>query len=186
MIGWSQLSSRRSRTFRAAVLLCFFGVPSLAGARTSATTRDLGWLAGRWEGTMGNRPGIADVTFAPPTAGLITGVRRLVADNKILVVELISINDTPAGPEMRFRHFSSALVAYEDSFKQALRLKSASSDKFVFENTVPFDKALMSTQPRVTIFERKGPDAFIGHSDIIGSDEKPAVVEVHYRRLGPH
>jgi hypothetical protein len=41
----------------------------------------------------------------------------------------------------------------------------------------------MSTQPRVTTFERIDDDHFVGHSDIIGNDSKPAVIEVRYRRI---
>jgi hypothetical protein len=157
--------------------------PSAAKAQASATTKDFGWLAGRWQGTMKSGVGIADVTFTPPVAGLVTGVMRLVSDDRILVVELISIVDTPNGPEMRFRHFSSALDAYEASFKQAMRLRSHSADKDVFENVVPYDKTLMSTQPRLTTFQRIDANSFTGHSDIIGEDGKPAVIEVTYRRI---
>jgi hypothetical protein len=159
-------------------------VTARAQTASSTTTKDLDWLAGRWEGTMASGQGVADVTFAPAAAGLITGVMRLVSDGKILVVELISISDTPNGPEMRFRHFSSTLDAYEPSFKQAMLLKSQSPGKFVFENTVPYDKALMSTQPRVTTFARLDDNTFTGHSDIIDSEGKPAVIEVRYRRIG--
>lgn len=154
-----------------------------ASAQVVATTRDFSWLAGRWQGTMTSGVGVADVTFTPPLAGLITGVMRLVSDDKILVVELISIVDTPDGPEMRFRHFSTSLEAYESSFKQAMRLKTHSACEDVFENRVPYDKSLMSTQPRLTTFRRVGADLFTGHSDIIGSDGKPAVIEVKYRRI---
>lgn len=156
---------------------------STAKAQSVATTKDFGWLVGRWQGTMTSGAGVADVTFQPAVAGLMTGVMKLVADDKILVVELISIVDTPNGPEMRFRHFSPALEAYEQSFKQALRLKTHSFDKDVFENMVPYDKALMSTQPRFTTFQRFDADTFTGHSDIIGDDGKPAVIEVKYHRL---
>ena len=108
---------------------------------------------------------------------------RLVDNGKILVVELVSIVDTPDGPEMRFRHFSSALDAYESKFKQAMRLKSIAGNKYVFENMVPYDKDLMSTQPRVTTYERIDNNNWVGRSDIIGSDGKPAVIEVRYRRI---
>lgn len=157
---------------------------STAGAQVTATTKDFGWLAGRWQGTMTSGVGVADVTFTPPVAGLITGVMRLVSGDKILVVELISIVDAPDGPEMRFRHFSSSLDAYESSFKQAMRLKRHSGDEDVFENLIPYDKALMSTQPRVTTFRRTDTDSFTGHSDIIDDNGKPAVIEVNYRRIG--
>ena len=157
----------------AALLLVLLKVP---------TVNDLAWLAGRWEGTMTNGPGVADVTFAPPAAGLITGVMRLVDKDKVLVVELISIVDTPNGPEMRFRHFSSELDAYESTFKQAMRLVRQTDSTFVFENTVPYDKDVSSTQPRVATYIRRGSDVFVGHSDIIDSKGKPAVIEVTYRR----
>jgi hypothetical protein len=52
----------------------------------------------------------------------------------------------------------------------------------VFENTTPYDKALMSTQPRITQFIRHGPDEFTGRSNIIDDNGKPAVVEATYRR----
>ena len=45
------------------------------------------------------------------------------------------------------------------------------------------DGAMMSTQPRVVTWKRLGADSFVGQSDIIGSDGKPGVVEVTYRRV---
>ena len=160
-------------------------MPAKARAQTSATTKDFAWLAGRWEGTMSSGAvGVADVTFTPPAAGLITGVMRLVADQKILVVELISLTDTPKGPELRFRHFSNSLEAYETTFKQSLRLSSHEPMKDTFENAEPYDKALMSTQPRITVFERHDANSFTGRTNIINDAGQPAVVEVRYRRVG--
>ena len=107
---------------------------------------------------------------------------RLVDNGKVLVVELLTIIDTPSGPEMRFRHFSPSLDAYETQFKQAMRLSAHSAERDVFENATPYDKALMSTQPRITQFIRRGPNEFVAHSDILDDDGKPAVVEAIYRR----
>lgn len=160
-------------------------VPRHSAAQAIATTKDFAWLAGRWEGTMSSGAvGVADVTFAPPVAGLITGMMRLVAGEKILVVELISMTDAPKGLEMRFRHFSNALEAYEPTFKQSMRLTSNDAGKAVFENDVPYEKALMSTQPRITVFERHDDNSFTGRSNIINDDGQPAIVEVKYRRVG--
>jgi hypothetical protein len=147
-----------------------------------ATTSDFAWLAGTWEGHMVGRAGAADITFTQPKAGTITGVMRLVDNDKVLVVELLSIVDTPGGTEMRFRHFSPSLDAYEPQFKQSMRLSTHSAERDVFENTTPYDKALTSTQPRVTQFIRHGADEFVGRSDIIDDNGKPAVVEATYRR----
>lgn len=147
-----------------------------------ATTRDFAWLAGTWQGHMVGRAGTVDITFTQPSAGTIVGVMRLVDNDKVLVIELLSIVDTPGGTEMRFRHFSPSLEAYEPQFKQSMRLSTHSAERDVFENTTPYDKALMSTQPRITQFIRHGNDEFVGRSDIIDDNGKPAVVEATYRR----
>jgi hypothetical protein len=148
-----------------------------------ATTNAFSWLAGRWEGRMTGAAGVADVIFAPPAGGVITGMMRLVRDDTVLVVELISLVDSPSGVEMRFRHFSSSLESYEPTFKQNMRLTTHATDRDVFENAVAYDKALMSTQPRITLWKRIDADSFVGRSDIIHDDGRPGVVEVTYRRV---
>ncbi|MFL5617568.1 MAG: DUF6265 family protein [Gemmatimonadaceae bacterium] len=161
-------------------------VTAVAGVRgdASATLRDFRWLTGRWEGTVASLPGsVADVTFSTPSAGLMTGMMRLVRHDTVLVVELISLVETPRGIEMRFRHFSPALDAYEREFKQTMRLTKHEPRSNTFENTVAFDAKLMSTQPRRTSFVRTGDDAYVGRSDIIGSDGKPGEVVATYRRV---
>jgi len=151
---------------------------------TSATLRDFAWLTGRWEGTVANLAGATlEVTYSAPRAGLMTGMMRLVQRDTVLVVELISMVETPAGVEMRFRHFSPTLDAYEREFKQTMRLTSHQPSTDVFENTVAFDAKLMSTQPRRTSLMRHGDDEFVGRSDIIGSDGKPAEIVSTYRRV---
>jgi hypothetical protein len=101
-------------------------LPTRGGASGAhLTTQDFSWLAGRWEGHVSNAPGLADVTFAPPAGGTIPAVMRLVDGDKVLVVELISMLDTPDGVELRYRHFSASLEAYESTYKQAMRLASA-------------------------------------------------------------
>ena len=153
-------------------------------ADTSATLRDFAWLVGRWEATVANLPGAQlDVTYSAPRGGLMTGMMRLVQRDTVLVVELISLVQTPSGVEMRFRHFSPTLDAYEREFKQTMRLTSHQPSTDVFENTVAFDAKLMSTQPRRTSMLRHGDDEFVGRSDIIGSDGKPAEIVSTYRRV---
>jgi hypothetical protein len=102
-----------------------------------STIADFAWLAGSWEGRMTGGSGIAEVIFAKPNAGVITGVMRLIDGGKVVVVELITLVDTPRGVEMRFRHFSPALEAYETERKQTMRLVTSDGARFVFENDVP-------------------------------------------------
>ena len=157
-------------------------VPPTSSA--SATTADFAWLAGTWEGNLAGAAGmVAALTFQPPAAGSITGVMRLRQADKLMLVELIAMIDTPRGVELRFRHFTGALEALETTFKQTMLLKSHEATKDTFENLAEFDKALMSTQPRVSSWIRRGPDEMVAHSDIIGGDGKPAVIEVAYRRV---
>ena len=153
-------------------------------ADTSATLRDFAWLTGRWEGTVANLDGaMLEVTYSAPRAGLMTGMMRLVQRDTVLVVELISMVETPKGIELRFRHFSPTLEAYEREFRQTMRLTSHQPQSDVFENTVAFDAKLMSTQPRRTSLVRHSDDEFVGRSEIIGSDGKPAEIVTTYRRV---
>jgi hypothetical protein len=155
-----------------------------APAPARATVADFGWLTGTWEGHMTGMPAVADISFSRPKAGLMTGTMRLVDENgKVLVIELLTIVDAPGGVEMRFRHFGTSLELYEPVFHQNMQLTEHRTDRDVFTNAAPFEKDVMSTQPRTTSFIRRGSDEFVGHSDIIGADGKPAVIEVTYRRL---
>jgi hypothetical protein len=193
--GWAGRFLVRAKASAALLVMAVIATPTLEAQPTTraanaanatspvATTAAFAWLAGRWEGRVAGRAGIADVTFAPPAGGVITGVMRLVDGDKVLVVELITLVDTPAGVEMRFRHFSSSLESYEPTFKQNMRLTKHAEDEDVFENVVPFDKALMSTQPRITLWKRTGADSFVGRSEIINDGGRPAVIEVTYHRV---
>jgi hypothetical protein len=154
-------------------------------ATRQATVADFAWLVGKWEGKMDSRVGTAYVVYSEPHAGIVTGVMHLVSrDNKILVVELITLVDTPRGVDMRFRHFSPGLDAYETEFKQSMLLTSHEADRDVFQNQVPYAKGLLSTQPRTTSLLRQRDGSFIGRSDITGEDGKPSVIQGTYRRIG--
>ena len=155
-------------------------------ARVAATTADFAWLTGTWRGSFEKSPSlVAELAFQAPRAGTLTGVMRLVDGDKLLVIELISLVDTPRGVEMRFRHFDGELSAMEATYKQAMLLKSHDATKDTFENLFEFDKALISTQPRVSSWTRRGVDEMMAHSDIIGSNGSPSVIEVLYRRTSP-
>jgi hypothetical protein len=103
--------------------------------------------------------------------------------DKLHMLELIAMIDTPRGVELRFRHFTGALDALETTFKQTMLLKSHEPTKDTFENLAEFDKALMSTQPRISSWTRRGPDEMVAHSDILTSEGKPSMIEVVYRRV---
>jgi len=173
----------RRRVIAAIVVLAAVPGRRLAAA-PPPTVSDFAWLTGAWQATMDNGVGTAYVTYAAPHAGVMTGVMHLVSrENKILVVELITLVDTPRGVEMRFRHFSSTLDAYESEFKQAMLLTAHDSTRDVFENQVPYAKSLMSTQPRTTTVLRRPDGSYVARSDIVGEDGKPSVIRGTYHRV---
>jgi hypothetical protein len=167
----------------AGILALALAKPQLVGAQAGATVADFRWLAGCWSSELASGVGTAHVVYDGPHGGVLTGVMHLVSKKgEVLVVELISLVDTPRGVEMRFRHFSPSLEAYETDFQQAMLLKSHNDNADVFENQVAYSRTLMSTQTRVTRLLRQQDGSFIGKSDIIGENGKPAIIEGHYRR----
>jgi len=147
------------------------------------TTDSLRWLAGDWRGAVSGGQLSADLMFSPPAAGTIVGLVRITNGSNLAVIELIALIDTPHGVELRFRHFGGDLTAYEPNFQQNMLLTAASDSDVTFTNQVAYAPALMSTQPRVPRFIRRGTDQFAGRSDIVGADGKPGVVESVYRRV---
>jgi hypothetical protein len=64
-----------------------------------------------------------------------------------------------------------------------MRLTTHDATHDLFTNAVPFEKGLVSTEPRTTLFTRHGSDEYVGHSDIVNDEGKPAVIEVTYHRV---
>jgi hypothetical protein len=158
-------------------------LPSIPPRSPAATTADFRWLVGTWRGQLAGSSAQITVAYTQPDAGVMTGVMRLVDHGAVQVVELITLIDAPGGVELRFRHFSSTLEAMETTYRQSMRLTTHEVARDVFENTVPFEKGVISTEPRTTALTQHGTDEFVGHTDIINDDGKPAVIEVTYHRV---
>jgi hypothetical protein len=183
------MSPNRAVFVAAVMVMTAVGVslPVSAGAQSAsaapaATVANFAWLTGSWEGRMPGATIVAEATYNAPRAGIITGMMRLTDQGKVLMIEFITLIDTPTGPELRFRHFNGQLDALETIFKQNFRLVKHAADRDEFENSVPFDKTLMSTEARNAIYTRHGTDEFLGHSDIIDQSGKPDVIELTWRR----
>ncbi len=153
-----------------------------ASVAPAPTVAEFAWLAGSWEGHMAGATVVAEATYNAPRAGIITGMMRLTDQGKVLMIEFITLIDTPSGPELRFRHFNGQLDALEAVFRQNFRLVKHAADRDEFENSVAFDKTLASTEARNAIYTRHGADEFTGHSDIIDQSGKPDVIELTWRR----
>jgi hypothetical protein len=176
----------------APALLLAVGItgPALTAQTSSAvsarprTTADFAWLAGNWAGHFpGASTSSLDLTFQSPKGGLMSGIMRLYLDGKPAVVELMTLFDTPRGVELRIRHFSDSLSAMETTYRQKILLTRSTDSSDTFENSTPFDGALMSTQPRVFTWTRRGPNAMMAHSDLLDANGKPSTIDVSYQRV---
>ncbi len=177
---------RVSKVLAAAIVAATLCVPIRSGAQASAapaTAVDFAWLAGTWEGHMPGAAMVAEATYNAPKAGIVTGMMRITDKGRVVMIEFITLTDSPSGVELRFRHFNGHLDALEPVFKQNFQLVKHSGDRDEFENVVPFDKALASTEARNAIYTRHGQDEFVGHSDIIDEKGKPDVIELTWKRI---
>jgi len=134
---------------------------------------DLSWLAGRWQGQWG--PRTAEQVWMPAKAGSMLGIFRTIADDKTLVVELLTLSEASDGIEYSLRHFTPALVPWEKSSPAVLRFASADSKKIVFENAV-------DGEPKHVIFEIVDANTYIARSEIIPEQGDPQIVEITYHR----
>ena len=132
-----------------------------AASDSSATPRfslaDLSWLEGEWNGAWGAR--MAHQVWSAAHDGTMMGTLQIVEAGKTLVIEVVSISNTPAGVEYRLLHFTSALAPWETSGPAVLTLMSIDSKRFVFENQ-------SSGEPRRIIFMRDDTDSYTARSEI--------------------
>jgi Domain of unknown function (DUF6265) len=134
---------------------------------------DLSWLGGRWLGKWG--PRTAEQDWMSPRAGLMVGTFRLLEDNDTLLVELFTLTQKGNRIELRFRHFTPALVPWEKSDATVLTLESIDAQQVVFENS-------MNGQPKRALFIRVDPDTYRSRSEIVSSGGTTKVVEITFHR----
>lgn len=134
---------------------------------------DLSWLAGRWLGKWG--PRTAEQVWMSPRAGLMLGTFRLLEDHDTLLVELFTLTQKGNQVELRFRHFTPALVPWEKADATVLTLQSIDPKRAVFENS-------MDGQPKRALFIRIDQDTYTSRSEIVSSGGTTKVVEITFHR----
>lgn len=149
---------------------------SAAPGQNPATLADFAWLAGRWQGDWG--PRVAEQDWMAPKSGLMLGTFRLVEDDKTLVIELFSLLQKPDGIQLRFRHFTPELTAWEKSDPTLLTLESFNATKFTFVNP-------LNGQPKHAILTRIDPDTYLSRSEIVADSGALQVIEITYHRQNP-
>ena len=80
-----------------------------------SSVADLAWIAGQWQGQKGGDQ--LDEHWSAPGGGTMMGMFRWIKGGKILVYELLVIEDSDdraRGPVLTFRHFSAGLIGWEE------------------------------------------------------------------------
>ena len=169
--------------FLTAVLCLAFPGQAQEGsqAKPRGTLADLSWLVGHWQGRfVGPRGLLLEQHWAAPQGGVMVGMFSLrdPADgNKALLLEFISLRETPEGVEMRLRHFDTALAPMEKEEPIRLTLRESDGARFVFENPV-------NNVPKRSIITRVGENGYTGRTEIIRDTGEQVLHQTTWERVG--
>jgi hypothetical protein len=111
---------KRSLSLAALLLLALLATATSAAAKEPLpppTVADLAWLEGRWVGQLGDST--IEEHWSGVDGGTIIGMFRVVSTkkttpNRIGLYEFWAVEPGDAGPELRMRHFSPGLTAWEE------------------------------------------------------------------------
>jgi Domain of unknown function (DUF6265) len=96
-----------------AVLAFVLAAPLQAADPKTVKVDDLGWMAGRWTGTMGEDS--LEEQWSAPAGGAMMGMFRWMKKNgAVSVYEFLTIEPSAEGPVYFMRHFNSGLIAWEE------------------------------------------------------------------------
>jgi len=146
--------------------------PSPAGPAVSV--EDFAWLAGEWEGP-GPDGAAAQIDYMPPSAGVLPAVFRLLDDDRVVVLEMVTLVEEPEGMVMYVRHFDPSLVPLEEERAIRLRLVERDGETYHFRNTNEGQNPVRSTLTRTET-------GFVSRSILARSDGSTAEIRVEYHR----
>lgn len=83
--------------------------------RPAATIADAAWLAGHWTGE--GLGGVSEEVWTAPAGGSMLGMYRLIRDGKPVFYELLTLVEENGSLVMKLKHFTAAMVAWEEKEK---------------------------------------------------------------------
>lgn len=124
----------RSAKLLALVLAVAVALPLAAQEPTPAPGRglaDLAWLAGTWEGAVGDDALIE--TWFPPAGGRMVGLFRWVKEGEVFLYELMSLEEEDEGVVLKIKHFGADLAGWEAKDEaKVFDLVEVTGDRAVF------------------------------------------------------
>ena len=140
----------------------------LGGPQTEAVQADdLAFLTGSWRGEVGGS--VIEETWLAPVAGNLTGVFRMTGNDKVDLVEIMTLTETDEGLMYRLRHFDTALVPWKSEADGPIEAKAVLVDsdsvRFEFDESddleaIAYDRDDDMLTARV-IFRAEGRDPFV-------------------------
>ncbi|MGH9813021.1 MAG: DUF6265 family protein [Candidatus Acidiferrales bacterium] len=158
----------------ALVLLAVALAPAVANDASHATLEDFSWLAGHWCGELKSGP-VAEISYSEPAGGLMMAMFRLMDGEKLLVLEYMTLRETPEGLEMRVRHFDPKLTPWEEGEAITLRLAEHDGLRSVFQNPV-------HTRPKHSTITLTSENSHTVRSEIINDRGETSFIEVDWQR----
>lgn len=98
-----------------AVLLVMVLPLHAADPKPPASVADLAWMAGHWQGQKDGNP--LEEHWTAPDSGTMMGMFRWIKSGRVLVYEVLALEDSPKGPVLLLRHFKPGLIGLEEEEK---------------------------------------------------------------------
>jgi hypothetical protein len=137
------------------------------GISPPATIEQVAWIAGHWRGE--GLGGLNEEVWAPPLAGTMTGMYKLVRDGVVAFYEILTIAEEHGSLVLRLKHFNPDLTGWEEK------------DEVVSFRLVRLEDGVAWFDGLT--FRRLGPDELRVHLAVGRGTGPPREVVFDYRRF---
>ena len=90
-----------------------------ADPKPPGSVSDLAWMAGHWQGQKDGNP--LEEHWTAPDSGTMMAMFRWIRNGRVLVYEVLVLEDGPKGPVLLLRHFKPGLIGLEEEKDGPLR-----------------------------------------------------------------
>ena len=127
---------------------------------------DLSFLAGSWRGDVFGS--LVEETWLPPEEGNMTGVFRMTGDEKVNLLEIMTLTETDDGLMYRLRHFDTALVPWASEADGPIEGRA----ELVDEDSVRFVMTNPESDVEVIVYDLEG-DTLIATVNFASEERDP-------------